>query len=275
MGFVAAFIMDGQGKPVKAVRLLALLPWTVPSIVSANSWRWMLQSDFGLINGMFKSVGLESWCRLWPVSYTHLHLNRSVHSRLYAVHGPDVVPPHPLKRRPLQHKSRADHVLDALVVQIRQYLVDLAGLVVNPLRHLHVQQLLHRGNKGHPLAEGDKPGAVSVLSRLFESQEKIEARHLDLYKRRFLHVLFQKTPVSAAAHKHIHRVLLFQPPQDVYKRQQYHQLDKQLVFRFLVVLARQGHSAAGGEAVSYTHLDVYKRQARTGRFPGRPGPPPG
>ena len=65
MGFVAAFIMDGQGKPVKAVRLLALLPWTVPSIVSANSWRWMLQSDFGLINGMFKSVGLESWCRLW------------------------------------------------------------------------------------------------------------------------------------------------------------------------------------------------------------------
>ena len=65
MGFVAAFIMDGQGKTVKAVRLLALLPWTVPSIVSANSWRWMLQSDFGLINGMFKSVGLESWCRLW------------------------------------------------------------------------------------------------------------------------------------------------------------------------------------------------------------------
>ena len=65
MGFVAAFIMDGQGKPVKVVRLLALLPWTVPSIVSANSWRWMLQSDFGLINGMFKSVGLESWCRLW------------------------------------------------------------------------------------------------------------------------------------------------------------------------------------------------------------------
>ena len=65
MGFAAAFIMDGQGKPVKAVRLLALLPWTVPSIVSANSWRWMLQSDFGLINGMFKSVGLESWCRLW------------------------------------------------------------------------------------------------------------------------------------------------------------------------------------------------------------------
>ena len=65
LGFLAAFIMDGQGKPVKAVRLLALLPWTVPSIVSANTWRWMLQSDFGLINGMFKSVGLESWSRLW------------------------------------------------------------------------------------------------------------------------------------------------------------------------------------------------------------------
>ncbi len=65
LGFLAAFIMDGQGKPIKAVRLLALLPWTVPSIASANTWRWMLQSDFGLINGMFKSVGLESWGRLW------------------------------------------------------------------------------------------------------------------------------------------------------------------------------------------------------------------
>ena len=53
LGFLAAFIMDGQGKPIKAVRLLALLPWTVPSIVSANTWRWMLQSDFGLINGVW------------------------------------------------------------------------------------------------------------------------------------------------------------------------------------------------------------------------------
>ena len=140
------------------------------------------------------------------------HLNRGVHRRFHAVHGPDVMPPHPLERRPLQHKSRADHVLDALVVQIGEHLVDLAGLVVDPLRHLHVQQLLHRGHKGNPLAEGDQPGAISVLRRLFEGQEKIEARHFDLHKRRFLHVLLQKAPISAASHKHIHRVVLFQPP---------------------------------------------------------------
>lgn len=65
LGFLAAFIMDGQGKPIKAVRLLALLPWTVPSIVSANTWRWMLQSDFGLINGMLEGVGLGFLSRLW------------------------------------------------------------------------------------------------------------------------------------------------------------------------------------------------------------------
>lgn len=44
-GFLAAMIMDGQGKGIKTARLLALLPWTVPSIVSANTWRWILQSD--------------------------------------------------------------------------------------------------------------------------------------------------------------------------------------------------------------------------------------
>ena len=203
---VGQHVLDRAAHHVPAVDLQNLLRAGVELIDSAP----LVCDDHAFMNCLQDAGKLvRLFCIL---TLGESHLNRSVHSRLYAVHGPDVVPPHPLKRRPLQHKSRADHVLDALVVQIRQYLVDLAGLVVNPLRHLHVQQLLHRGNKGHPLAEGDKPGAVSVLSRLFESQEKIEARHLDLYKRRFLHVLFQKTPVSAAAHKHIHRVLLFQPP---------------------------------------------------------------
>lgn len=65
LGFLAAFIMDGQGKGIKVARLLALLPWTVPSIVSANSWRWILQGDFGLLNTVLKSIGLGSLTQLW------------------------------------------------------------------------------------------------------------------------------------------------------------------------------------------------------------------
>ncbi len=65
LGFLAAFIMDGQGKGIKFARLLALLPWTVPSIVSANSWRWILQGDFGLLNMVLESIGLGSFTQLW------------------------------------------------------------------------------------------------------------------------------------------------------------------------------------------------------------------
>lgn len=65
LGFLAAFIMDGQGKGIKFARLLALLPWTVPSIVSANSWRWILQGDFGVLNMILKSIGLGSFAQLW------------------------------------------------------------------------------------------------------------------------------------------------------------------------------------------------------------------
>lgn len=65
LGFAAALVMDGQKRTTKFMRILALIPWTMPSIVSANAWRWMLQSDFGLINGMLESVGLDFLTRLW------------------------------------------------------------------------------------------------------------------------------------------------------------------------------------------------------------------
>lgn len=65
LGFLAAFILDGQGKGIRAVRVMALLPWTIPSIVAANSWRWMLQSDFGLINGMLQNIGLGALAQPW------------------------------------------------------------------------------------------------------------------------------------------------------------------------------------------------------------------
>ena len=65
LGFLAAMVMDGQGKGIKMARLLALLPWTVPSIVSANSWRWILQGDFGVLNMVLREMGLGSLAKLW------------------------------------------------------------------------------------------------------------------------------------------------------------------------------------------------------------------
>lgn len=65
LGFLSAFILDGQRKWIRGLRVIALLPWTVPSIVAANSWRWMLQGDFGLINGMLENIGLGALTKPW------------------------------------------------------------------------------------------------------------------------------------------------------------------------------------------------------------------
>jgi multiple sugar transport system permease protein len=65
LGFWAALALNAQVKGRVVLRTLALLPWTVPSIVAANTWRWMLQSDIGLVNGFLKKWGLDALAVNW------------------------------------------------------------------------------------------------------------------------------------------------------------------------------------------------------------------
>jgi multiple sugar transport system permease protein len=64
-GFFTALIMDGSSVQIRTLRVLVLIPWTIPSIVSANSWRWMLRSDFGLVNGFLENIGLGFLSKPW------------------------------------------------------------------------------------------------------------------------------------------------------------------------------------------------------------------
>ncbi len=65
LGFWAALALDAKVKGRMLMRTLALLPWTVPSIVAANIWRWMLQSDIGLVNGTLKMWGWSGLTQNW------------------------------------------------------------------------------------------------------------------------------------------------------------------------------------------------------------------
>jgi arabinogalactan oligomer/maltooligosaccharide transport system permease protein len=40
-------------------RVVLILPWAVPSFVSAFAWRFMFNEQFGLINGLLESVGID------------------------------------------------------------------------------------------------------------------------------------------------------------------------------------------------------------------------
>jgi len=65
IGFWAALTMNVEAKGIMFFRTLALLPWTVPSIVAANTWRWLLQSDIGLINSALKTLGMAGYAQNW------------------------------------------------------------------------------------------------------------------------------------------------------------------------------------------------------------------
>jgi len=65
LGFGAAIVMNADLRARQLWRTLALLPWTVPSIVAANTWRWIFQSDYGLLNGILRAVGLGPLAHTW------------------------------------------------------------------------------------------------------------------------------------------------------------------------------------------------------------------
>ena len=68
LGLGSALIMNANVKGITVLRVLALLPWTVPTIVSSNAWRWIFQSDFGVINGTLRALGLEQYALTWLAS---------------------------------------------------------------------------------------------------------------------------------------------------------------------------------------------------------------
>jgi multiple sugar transport system permease protein len=65
LGMVTALVMNTTIPGIKFLRICVLIPWTVPSIVSANSWRWMLQGDYGVLNMTLKYLGMGTLARSW------------------------------------------------------------------------------------------------------------------------------------------------------------------------------------------------------------------
>lgn len=61
---VALFLnMPFKGRGI--VQIIALLPWTIPSVVSANTWKWIFQTDFGLINSLLRQFGFAHLAQPW------------------------------------------------------------------------------------------------------------------------------------------------------------------------------------------------------------------
>ncbi|MGO1079510.1 carbohydrate ABC transporter permease [Inquilinus sp. CA228] len=65
LGFLAAVIFNARVRGTVWMRVLVILPWTIPSVVGANLWRWIVQTDTGLLNQTLRSWGLGDLALNW------------------------------------------------------------------------------------------------------------------------------------------------------------------------------------------------------------------
>ncbi len=68
LGLGIALALDAHFRGRGLLRAAVLIPWAIPTVVSAQMWSWMFHDVFGVINAMLQSVGLISEPIAWTAS---------------------------------------------------------------------------------------------------------------------------------------------------------------------------------------------------------------
>jgi trehalose/maltose transport system permease protein len=68
LGLVFALILNARFTGRTIVRAIVLVPWAVPTIVSARIWGWMLNDQFGLVNHWLMQAHLVTEPLAWTAS---------------------------------------------------------------------------------------------------------------------------------------------------------------------------------------------------------------
>ncbi len=67
-GMIIALILNAEFKGRGIVRAAVLVPWAIPTIVSAKMWAWMMHDQFGILNDIFMKIGILSAPIAWTAS---------------------------------------------------------------------------------------------------------------------------------------------------------------------------------------------------------------
>jgi trehalose/maltose transport system permease protein len=68
LGMMIALVLNRQFRGRGLVRAAVLIPWAIPTIVSAKMWSWMLNDQFGIVNHMLMSLGLIDHPLAWTAN---------------------------------------------------------------------------------------------------------------------------------------------------------------------------------------------------------------
>ena len=67
-GLIIALVLNAQFPGRAIVRTAVLVPWAIPTVVSAKLWGWMLHDQFGIINDMLMKLGIIAAPIAWTAS---------------------------------------------------------------------------------------------------------------------------------------------------------------------------------------------------------------
>ncbi|MER8376641.1 sugar ABC transporter permease [Mesorhizobium sp. M1406] len=68
LGTIVALVLNAKFPGRGIVRAAILIPWAIPTIVSAKMWQWMLNDQFGIINVVLLNLGLISAKIAWTAN---------------------------------------------------------------------------------------------------------------------------------------------------------------------------------------------------------------
>jgi trehalose/maltose transport system permease protein len=68
LGMIVALALNAEFTGRGIVRAAILIPWAIPTIVSAKMWQWMLNDQFGIINVVLLNLGLIDTKIAWTAS---------------------------------------------------------------------------------------------------------------------------------------------------------------------------------------------------------------
>ena len=65
LGMAVALVLNHSFPGRGLVRAAVLVPWAIPTVVSAKMWSWMLNDQFGIVNHMFMGLGFIDHPLAW------------------------------------------------------------------------------------------------------------------------------------------------------------------------------------------------------------------
>ncbi|HVW93234.1 MAG TPA: sugar ABC transporter permease [Devosia sp.] len=68
LGMIVALVLNADFPGRGLVRAAILIPWAIPTIVSAKMWGWMLNDQFGIINDLFLRLHLIDHKIAWTAT---------------------------------------------------------------------------------------------------------------------------------------------------------------------------------------------------------------